>query len=324
MFATNESTRAPRSQPTFPGVALSWALLAVAVVVAAPTSGASPGSVLALLGVSAVAAAASVLIPRGVRSARVRAMPLETVEDPDPMAPVGSYRARPPSPRRRVDAAVLRAATAAAAAHGSLEGTVLALAVSFCGLTMRLLEGPPALVILLFVGSWWLMALHAPAEDRGNPAAREGRRYVVLFLAVAVLWCLFVWRACKTESDQADALAARASSTVATIDYRQETFETDYFDQSGYPTTKRYCSVAYHLTAAEVRYTGYTSECSCLAEGPIGAAAPAIYDPADPAKNLLSCERRSLEARVVERVCLLLAGMGVSILILLGARPAKS
>ena len=287
-----------------------------------PTSVASTVSVLAILATSAVAALASILVPRLVRRARVRAMELEPVEEHDPTAREGSYRERPPPPQLRVNPSAARAATVAVAVHGSSLGVVLALAVSYGGLVLKFAGGHPGLVTMLFVVSWALLASHAPDEDRFAGAVRAKPLLATFLAAAAVLGCLFLWHQRKAKSDWADALTARASSAVATIEARQQE-EYTTCGQSGCDDHEYYV-VDYHLSVAGARYAGSTRQGRCYQATSDGGTAAAIYDPANPSQNLLSCARDALVERDAEHVALLLAGVGVSILVTIWVSLARA
>jgi hypothetical protein len=162
--------RAPR---IWAGMGLSWAWLTAIVFTDEPARARAPGVVVAILAASCAAAALSILVPRHMRRAMVRATRLESTDQRRPATPEGPYRRPPPARRALRDDNDLRSAAVAVATCGLDRGVALALSVSAGGLAMRAVDGHPTLVLALFVASWALMALQAPDDQRAARALRE-------------------------------------------------------------------------------------------------------------------------------------------------------
>jgi hypothetical protein len=337
-----ESASAPswmdRVSPSWAAMGVSWALLAILVFTWEPMADPPLGAVVAVLAASSVAAAVSALLPHRLRRAGVRTTRLPRSGEPDMVEPSGAYREPPPMRSVPPDAADLRAAAITVAAQGLGVGIVFASAVSFGGLALGLLGGPPALVALLFVGSWLLMALHRPdlrgaetmiLEQLGHPGAplgerssrRNGDSGVPVLIGLALLLSLAFWRREKSTADWADRLSERSSTALATIDDRRVLTST-YCDQSGCYDQDQYV-IEYHLMLEGTRHAGTSGKYRCYEETTIGGTAAVIYDPARPSENLLLCSRKELAKRRGERAGLLLAGVFLGLLVMAWPRSGK-
>jgi hypothetical protein len=287
----------------------------------------------------------SIVLPRHLRLGMVRATELPTREEKDDSPSVtGSYRRAPATRRRVVDAAALNAAAARVASHGILDGVGLAFAVSLLGMALAFAGGHPALVALVFVASWALLGWHEPDETAaaralvahaGLPASalnpptvewsdedRGGKKWLAMLAAAVAIWGVVIWNTGKVEADRAEALSARGSPAIATIDDRR--METTTHWNGTTDEERTYYCVDYHLTVAGSRYAGSTCDSRCYDETNVGGTAPALYDPANPREHLLSCDAEERAKRYAEHAGLLVAGVGVSILVMLGIALARA